>query len=290
VIAGDLNPYVIAAYEFIQAFGDALVQDYLLSAQSLDEHDTFDNVANELNTNGARRLANQDNLGERHEAAMMYIWLVNRCLRGSKLNDRGGVTASVNTALNRGAVRVREGNTLAAVLATLRTIRFQATCQDFAATCATAQASDIVFMDCPFPKFSNKVPTTELNQPETFGSETANTYGTGDDGAGLQTRIVQEAARLTAQGTTVILCNFANPGLVLAYRNLLTGIGDGDKRHYVYTYRSPSTESEAYQLTILPGHNVDFSAVPQRIRDRWNYAGGDDGYDVEKQVFFSGRQ
>ncbi len=289
VIAGDLNPYLIAAYQFILDYKDSAVPDYLGSATSMDSFaGQFGAVVTELNDHGRDRLANKYNVGELHEAAVMYIWLVNRCLHGSSLNATG-VNATVNAKLDRAKVRRREGQAITAVLATLRGTSFSYACRDFAQTTALAQPSDIVVMDCPFPKFAYTVPTVVPDRPETFDSVTANTYGTGDDGAALQSRIVDEAKRLTDRGTTVILCNFANPGLVLAYRKLLTGIADADKRHFIYTYRSPSTKSEAYQLAILPGANVDFSGLPAIIRARWQAAGGDDGYNVNNQEYFDGQ-
>lgn len=284
VIGGDLNPYVIAAYRFVQAFGTAAAPDYLLSAKNMDESqvDQYPVALRELNLNGRARVADTDNPGEGHEAGVLYIWLVNRCLRTSSLNPQGGINARRNTDLDLARVRQREGATIEAVRAGMGQVRMSYAERDFAQTCALAGASDIVFMDCPFPKFSNRVPDPTPQRPETFGSATANTYGTGDDGAALQTRIVQEAARLTAQGTTVILCNFANPGLVLAYRGLMTGIAPDQQRDFVYTYRSPSTQSEAYQITILPGSNVDFSGLPQQIWNNWASVGGD---NIETQEY-----
>jgi len=284
---------VIAAYKFILAYGDDILQDYLRSAKAMDDNDgqfgEFGNVLTELATHGRDRLADDVNVGRLHEAAMMYIWLVNRCLRGSSLNMQTmGINAQPNPKLNRATVRAREKRTLAAVLSLLRNIEFQAQCRDFAETTALATDDDIVFMDCPFPKFANTVPGTWPARPEDYGSVSANTYGTGDDGASLQRRIVDEARRLRDQGTTVILCNFANPGLIKAYCDLMTNVTVAHRRRFVYTYRSPSTQSEAYQLAIIPGQNVDFSGLPKIIRDCWIAAGGDDGYELDHQEFFDG--
>lgn len=295
VIAGDLNPYVIAAYKFILAYGGDVLQDYLRSAKAMDDSDglgaEFGRVLTDLATQGRDRLADDLNVGRMHEAGMMYIWLVNRCLRGSSLNMQTmGINAQPNPQLTRATVRAREKRTLAAVLSLLRTIDFQAECRDFAATTALATDDDIVFMDCPFPKFAYTVPDIWPARPEDYGSVAANTYGTGDDGESLQRRIVDEARRLRDQGTTVILCNFANPGLIKAYRDLMTNVPAGDRRHFVYTYRSPSTQSEAYQLAIIPGQNVDFGGLPTIIRNRWVAAGGDDGYELDHQEFFDGQK
>lgn len=284
VIGGDLNPYVIAAYQFVQAYGASAASDYLRSAENMDNQqvDQYPVNLRELNLNGRNRVNDTDNPGRAHEAGVLYIWLVNRCLRGSSLNLHGGINAGRNLDLDLTKVRQREGATIDAVRTGMGRVKMSYQRRDFAKTCALAEATDIVFMDCPFPRFSNVVPKAALDRPETFGSVAANTYGTGDDGSGLQTRIVQEAARLIARGTTVILCNFANPGLVLAYRELLTGIPADSRRDFVYTYRSPSTASEAYQITILPGNNVDFSGLPRQIWNGWTTAGGD---NIETQEY-----
>jgi site-specific DNA-adenine methylase len=291
VIAGDLNPYVIAAYKLFLAYGNTAADDYELSAKSLDAAGQFAHVQQHLHSHGLLRLTNTQNPGEMHEAAAMYIWLVNRCLRGSSYNSTtGGVNATQNVGLDLTEVRKREKRTIANVSAALRSIRFSAECRDFAVTCQLAQPGDIVFMDCPFPKFSYAVPTQPLEHPETFGSATANTYGTGDDGAALQTRIVAEADRLTEQGTTVILCNFANPGLILAYEDLLPmAMTKKQVRHHIYTYRSPSTQSEAYQLVILPGHGVNFDDLPATLCKLWTSVGGDNGFEVDSQEYFDSK-
>ena len=160
--------------------------------------------------------------------------------------------------------------------------------RDFEDTCDLAGPGDVVFMDCPFPKFTASVPNVFPADPETADSATANTYGTGDDEVSLQTRIVRKAGELASQGTTVILCNFANPGLVASYRNQLVGIEEAVKRHYVFTYRSPSTQSEAYQITILPGDGKDFGDVSAQIMQQWIDVGGDNGWDLRHQEFFDG--
>jgi hypothetical protein len=141
-------------------------------------------------------------------------------------------------------------------------------------------------MDCPFPKFTNVIPPANHAAPLTFGSEEAHTYGTGDDGPGFQQKIIDEARRLVLQGTTVILCNFANPALVTAYAQLIhNDVGAQDLRWFTYTYRSPSTLSEAYQLTVLPGAwNTHVTQCPQTIMTDWLAVGGDN--NATAQEFF----
>ena len=119
------------------------------------------------------------------------------------------------------------------------------------------------------------------------GSARASTYGVGDDGGQLQARIVSVTQRLLQQGTTVILCNFANPALVRAYSSLLwrdTGIPDQARRWFTFTYCSPATNSEAYQLTIAPGRGKFYlNDVPAVLRDLWRQCGGDDNFEAPAQ-------
>jgi site-specific DNA-adenine methylase len=289
LIAGDLNPYVIAAYGLLIDGGAnaADLYDEFATINDAATVDPYDNYVTQLDALGRQR-ATSAYAQHRRWAARKYLWLVNRCLRGAPLNANGGLTATRNSALNIDAVRAREKRSIAAISGVFGGLHASFACQDFLHTTAHAQPGDVVVMDCPFPKFANTVPKVVPTRPETFDSAVAHTYGTGDDGVDLQSRIVDEAQRLIKQGTTVILCNFANPGLVLAYRKLLGNtISEQDKRHYVYTYRSPSTQSEAYQVTILPGNGVDLSAVPTLLRQAWINVGGDDGYDADNQQFFT---
>jgi hypothetical protein len=141
------------------------------------------------------------------------------------------------------------------VLGTLGTLAATTfSCQDFEVTCDLAKPTDIVFMDCPFPAFTKLIPAPGTKNPES--SKAANTYGVDEDNedVGLQTRIVNVTRKLINQGTTVMLCNFANPGIVRAYSALLwddTGIPQKFRRWFTYTYCSPARASEAYLLTIL---------------------------------------
>jgi site-specific DNA-adenine methylase len=292
VIGGDLNGYLIAAFTALDMDRHNAVNAYISCAERWDNayEESHALFTNELDKYG-RVAVTQPRTKEARDAAFRYIWLVNRCLRGTKINNLGGVAASLNPDLKSQLhlVRRRERNSLTAICEVLGKISFTASCQDFAATCSTATANDIVFMDCPFPKFTRLIPpttTSDKDLPAYFG-ETANTYGTDSDGS-LQSRIIAESRRLVQKGTTVILCNFANPGLVVAYSRLVAAVvGDHNLRHYTYTYRSPSTTSEAYQLTVIPGkRDIVVPTVPDTIRHNWVAVGGDDNFTVDRQEFF----
>lgn len=220
---------------------------------------------------------------------MSYIYVVNRCVHGSKLNASKGLTAGRNDKCDLAQVRQREAVTLANISQALQTIgTTQFLCQDFADTCKLAKPTDVVIMDCPFPNFTKQLPKNTAS-PE-GESTTANTYGVGDDGASLQSTIVKVTSQLLAQRTTVILCNFANIGLVRAYTNLLwrdTGIPTQFRRWFTFTYCSPARNSEAYLLTILPGRGkIYLNDVPAQLRSLWHDCGGGDNFGATNQQQF----
>ncbi|MFJ3793154.1 hypothetical protein [Kitasatospora sp. NPDC090091] len=253
----------------------------------LDLDRSFGQLVEHLEHGGRRAIDDTANDPEfARTTVSMYIWLVNRCHRGSKLTERGGVQATLHPdAWQRLAdIRAREVVTLTAIADLLGTVGMEDfACRDFRTTCDLAAPSDIVFMDCPFPKFTNAVPGGFVTNPETFGTVSAGTYGTGNDGSAFQTAIVDAARELVQRGTTVLLCNFANPGLVQAYARLLGPLpGGAAPRHYTYTYRSPTTTSEAYQLTVLPGRgNRTVALSPKPILTDWVRAGGDNPLSEE---------
>lgn len=293
VIAGDLNPYVTTAYEILNNAGDVLVSEYrkyaLEADKNLDKHKDrnvgYDTLVGFLNEHGKKALAS-DKLSDKVRAVFAYIWLVNRCLRGTSLNQHGGISASLGVkSPHLPGIRDRENSTLAAVGQALKTLEFQVACRDFENTCKLATNYDVVVMDCPFPKFSRAILKGTENDP--FGkTEANNVYGTGDDGAKLQQRIAAVAKQLMDQGTTVVLCNFANPVLIQVYQSLLP---KERRRLHTYTYCSPATLSEAYQLTILPGKSdKHVLKVPGMIREHWCKIGGDDNFDPnpKQQEYF----
>ncbi|HTU74888.1 MAG TPA: DNA adenine methylase [Trebonia sp.] len=296
VIGGDLNPYVVAAYKVFRARGAGFAQRYVEYAATLDGDfvTAFKQRIAYLNEQGAAAATESDmsqRVGTAEFAVMSYIYVVNRCLRGSRLNRDRGVTATPNEGVNLDGVRQRELSALTSTCDEITALgRVAFICQDFEATCALAASNDIVFMDCPFPRFSRQVPKDA--GPSVGGLQAAGTYGVGDDGGQLQDRIVAVTQKLLEQGTTVILCNFANPGLVRAYSNLLwddTGIPVEDRRWFTFTYCSPSTTSEAYQLTILPGRGKFYlNDVPATLRQLWRQCGGDDNFEPPgRQEYFN---
>jgi site-specific DNA-adenine methylase len=299
VIGGDLNPYVIGAYCLLRDHGPLFLKTYMKNAQALDNNfeASFKSRLNYLNAHGKLAVTGQATKKEEGTvdiAVMSYIYVVNRCVHGTKLNDSGGVTASPNLSLEPklAEIRKRELATLTNVCESIGTTgTTQFVYQDFEATCKLAKPTDIVFMDCPFPKFTLQIPSGQVANPE-GKSATASTYGVGDDGAQLQGRIVKVARDLINNGTTVILCNFANAGLVRAYTNLLqrdSGIPDEYRRWFTFTYCSPATTSEAYLLTILPGRGkVQLNDVPAQLRALWRQCGGDDNFGAAyEQQFFN---
>lgn len=293
-IGGDLNPYVVAAFTILRNNGPAFVNQYASWAAALDENpDTaFQQRLTYLNAHGylaATGKGPSSQHGIADFAVMSYIYVVNRCVHGSKLNANMGLTAGRNEKCNLAEVRKREIVTLTNICQTLQTIgTTQFICQDFADTCKLAKPTDIVIMDCPFPNFTKALPKNTTN-PESE-STAAGTYGVGDDGASLQGNIVKITSQLLAQGTTVVLCNFANVGLIRAYTNLLwkdTGIPNECRRWFTFTYCSPARNSEAYLLTILPGRGkIYVNDVPAQIRSLWSDCGGDDNFGTKNQQQF----
>ncbi|HET9380102.1 MAG TPA: hypothetical protein VFP69_04650 [Streptomyces sp.] len=289
VVGGDLNHYVIGAYRAMSRLGAATGELYARQAALWDLRiqDNYRLFVQELEAGGRAAMANAVNDPDTAAlTAFKYIWLVNRCTRGTKLTAAGGVHGTLNPKIGKwtGAIRARERSTLDAVVSTCSGIDLSLDCRDFRQTTALATRQDIVFMDCPFPTFSTRVPADGQTRPERFGSDTARTYGTGDDGADFQTLILDEARELVLAGTTVVLCNFANPGLITAYSRLLgDAVPAAQRRLFTYTYRSPSTVDQAYQLTVLPGvDNPRVTACPQAIMADWRRAGGDDNATAEE--------
>lgn len=283
IVAGDLNHYVIGSYWTMRRMGDRFVTEYLKLAKVWDDHldDNFVQLLQDLQTGKvALRNAEQDP-ATAMLSCLKYIWLVNRCVHGSKLNQAGAVVATckARTSTELTALRAQEQARLGAVRDKVVSLQFAFECRDFRYTCALAEPGDIVFMDCPFPVFSNSMVPSDHPEPAKAGSASANTYGTGDDGADFQKVIVDVARELVDEGVTVILCNFANPGLVHAYQQLLPAnlVPGAQRRQYTFTYRSPATSSEAYQLTIVPGKgNAAVAAATLQLLAEWHDDGGDD--------------
>lgn len=144
---------------------------------------------------------------------------------------------------------------------------------DFADTARKAAPNDVVVMDCPFPKFTWTLPRT----PGELICKPSHTYGP-EDGAPLQQRILDEVKRLVEQGTTVLLCNFANPDLIQAYAKVLEGFGIENTEDYIYTYKSPGNDSSVYQLVIFPGYEVDMTDVPATSRTIWDGVTGNSNF------------
>ena len=112
MIGGDLNPYVIAAYKVLQAQGTAFAQKYADYAAMLDSnfHTAFGQRIAYLNQDGlaaATESRPSREVGTAEFAVMSYIYVVNRCLRGSKINPTMGVTATPNPSVNLAEVRQR---------------------------------------------------------------------------------------------------------------------------------------------------------------------------------------
>jgi site-specific DNA-adenine methylase len=280
LVAGDLNPFLISTYRAMQAYAD-FPKRYEVFARELDdelqervslenavlEKRVYERVRDEVNHQINRSGAATD-----LAVGMRYIWLVNRCRRGTTVSN-GVLHANLNPSVNLFRVSQHERTALPLVhkrvMAAPRSFR----CADFAQTTATAKSSDVVMMDCPFPKFSIAIP----KQKGKLRSKPSNVYGLDNDKS-LQLRIIEEARRLVRQGTTVVLCNFANPDLVLAYATLLRRVGVENPRDFIYTYRSPRNESSVYQLVVIPGTGTTLTGAPEKIRRLARMATGDDRF------------
>ncbi|MFF0411302.1 hypothetical protein ACFYUY_12730 [Kitasatospora sp. NPDC004745] len=294
VLAGDLNHYVVVAYRLMQQYGSSFVTRYVKQAVIWDCNDQaliYHQLITDLHEGKAVLRDPDADPAHVLKTVFKYIWLVNRCVHGTKLTDTGGLVGTPRglSEDQLDELRERERARLGAVVAQVLAVDFSVEWQDFRLTCAEAEPTDVVVMDCPFPAFTTLVPPLGHPSPETFHAQAAHTYGVGDDGAALQKAILEAAAALVAKGTTVILCNFANPGLIRAYSELVqNGVATEDLKYFTYTYRSPSTTSEAYQLTILPGlGNANVTRVPTTLLPAWLACGGD---DVAQQEFFVPRQ
>ncbi len=289
VVAGDLNHYVIGSYWTMRRLGDRFVDEYFKLATVWDARpaENFALLLEDLRTGRQALLATEAAPAMAMLCCFKYIWLVNRSVHGTALNASGGVVATwkARTPGELATLRGQEAARLGAVRDQVRSVVLDFECRDFRRTCELATRHDVVFMDCPFPRFSNGLVESLHPAPETVGSDSAHTYGTGDDGAEFQTAIVDVARELVGAGVTVVLCNFANPGLVNAYQRLIgTDVRAADHKLHTFTYRSPATTSEAYQLTVLPGaRNRTVAAVPRQILAEWLHDGGD---DVARGEFF----
>ncbi|WP_328957810.1 hypothetical protein [Kitasatospora purpeofusca] len=293
VVAGDLNHYVIGSYWTMRRLGARFVDEYLRMATAWDDelNPSFAQLLWDLQNGKALLARAADDPATAMMTCFKYIWLVNRCVHGTKLSPTGAVVATCKdrTAGELAALRRQEKARLGAVRDKVLGTMFDFECRDFRRTCELAEPGDIVFMDCPFPDFSNGLVPADAVSPETADSRTANTYGTGDDGAEFQKAIVDVARELSREGVTVLLCNFANPGLVHAYQRLVAnGVAAGDLKYHTFTYRSPATTGEAYQLTVVPGAgNRAVTAAPRQILADWHQHGGD---DVLAGEFFARRE
>lgn len=236
MIGGDLNHYLIAAYN-VMLTEAGFVKDYTDFAAKLDRQvkQSFDDSLMWLDQNGEASALGKVSAA-RLEAVCRYIYVVNRCKRGSSLNISGGVSATRNSGLELKGVRERERKTLTNLTVRLSKFPCALECRDFQVTCANARPGDLVVMDAPFPQFTYF---------DTASTNNSSTYGTGSSGDDLQIRITRTAQQLTAAGVTVLLCNYANPSLLRDYASI--------GAHVIFTYKRPTTKSEVYQLAIIPG-------------------------------------
>ncbi len=275
MIGGDLNPYVIAAYHSMLEFKEDFVTQYGVFANNCDTGalTSFTSALSWLEQYG-ELYATQGTAQQKCGAAWRYIYVVNRCLRGSKLGDASKVVANVDPAKLKklSDIRQREQATLKTVVGVLIKEQCQFARCDFEQTCLKATKNDLVVMDCPFPKFSAVVPNhleTGFQSSMVLSETAGNTYGVCNDGGGLQQRMITVAQTLANRGVTVILCNFANPILIEAYQRLMTGLPSEEKRKLTFVYKSPATASEAYQLTIIPGAQLSMAGIGQEICSSW---------------------
>jgi site-specific DNA-adenine methylase len=256
VVGGDLNHYLIASYT-VMSLDAKFVELYTVVAAKLDRNpETAFAAAREWLDLHGKTSALGDDAAAQRDAAYRYIYLVNRCVRGSSLNKAGGLSVKRNPKLDLSSVRERETRTLTNVVAQLKQGPCELQYRDFEVTCRSAQPGDMVVMDCPFPKF------TYFDKACTDNSST---YGTGDSGTDLQNRITKTARKLAAAGVTVLLCNYANPSLLRDYADIGARV--------IFTYKRPTTKSEVYQLALLPalihGIPIDMDRALEVIKGTW---------------------
>ena len=282
LIAGDLNRYLIASYRAMQArddfvdqyigFADTWDRNLTARADEVPDPEVFKQVVQLINGYGPNITDTPDADLDLH-VACCYIWLVNRCVHGTTVNPQGVLHAQLNPKVKPFDVEERERATLAKVSREVRHANRSFCFGDFALTTSTASAQDVVFMDCPFPTFSVTIP-----KGDKLVSVASGVYGL-DTAGDLQQRILDEVWRLVLQGTTVLLCNYANPDLVLAYGKLLSECGL-TPRQFIYTYKSP-TQDTVYQLVLFPGVGTDQRQAPTFIRNVANFLAGDPSFVPE---------
>jgi site-specific DNA-adenine methylase len=282
LVAGDLNRYLIATYRAMQEhehfldryreFADAW--DERLTAPIDDSLDpaVFAEVVQLVNRYGPK-ITDVPDADLDLDVACCYIWLVNRCMHGTTVNPGGVVHAQLNPRVRPYDVQGRERAALKHVRREVRRANRSFCLGDFALTTSTAAPQDVVFMDCPFPAFSVTIP-----KGEQLVSVASGVYGL-DTAGDLQTRIIDEVGRLMMQGTTVLLCNYANPDLVLAYGRMLAKCGY-EPRQFIYTYKSP-TQDTVYQLVLFPGWGGHHRQTPSLIRAVANVLARDPGFVPE---------
>jgi hypothetical protein len=271
LIAGDLNRYLIASYRAMQEHDDfvarylqfADVWDTKLATNTSQAPAVFQEVVQLINGYGPS-ITDVPDAQLDLQAGCCYIWLVNRCVHSTTVSLPGVLKATLRTGANLVDVKKREQATLPNVCRGVRAANRSFCLADFALTTSSATDRDVVFMDCPFPTFSVTIP-----KDAKLISTASGVYGL-DTASDLQQRILDEVARLVTQGTTVLLCNYANPDLVLAYSRLLATFGHTTSREFIYTYKSPSQDT-IYQLVLFPGWGNHQQQTPTLIRNLANY-------------------
>lgn len=235
VVAGDINPYVCAAFQAMNHHGDTIGLKYHGQADRWDATlaQSHQQLQHDLQHGGKKALDNAaTDPGPAYLAAFKYIWLVNRSTV-TMVNEHGGVEAQLDphAAARIADIRIREWSTLNATLDLCRTLTLNIGCQDFRVTCGQAKATDIVFLDCP--------PAPEA-----------------------QAHVMAEALALMRGGTTVLLCNVALPAVLQCHAQFF-----GQTPGIAQPVEMPGG---VFPMILLPGSgNPTVSGCLAGIDDAW---------------------
>src|SRR2546430_3303961 len=116
VIGGDLNHYLIAAYNGMSKFGMTFVARYSLFAQAMDADSANYDLVLALLSRCGKAMATCPSPIANCTAAFHYIYAVNRCQRGTYLTDEGGLVAHLDPERPVNQIRQTELATLGAVV------------------------------------------------------------------------------------------------------------------------------------------------------------------------------
>ena len=241
----------------------------------------------------SRSLLDEFSIEIRREIAYLYIYLNNRCVNQSTYNLGKGTFSATFDPNKKGRldeIRASEWNALcrASRLVSLSNLQF---CHaDFAVTTQSAGLGDLVIYDCPFPEFRIAIPSALEDDIELFtsgkshlftspllaledckkqcGMKGGGHYG-GDEGGDLQLRILEDAVAKVQKGSSVVICNYATPTLLVWYRKLSIALYHDVPP--IILFKRPQKDDQLYCLVVWPSDRVlakNGKSARQYVNDR----------------------